>query len=506
MNNKFDELAKGLAQSATRRQALKRFGVALAGMALAGFVAWPACAQFSQIGPLAELSQPNPTGGCNDGVTLPGTWTINDAVEPFVAVNPAHPNNVVAAWVLGPVQNIIAGVSVNGGQTWQQVPIPLTICSGGPYLAAATERVAFAPNGDLYIIAVAANDLSIPGVFVCKSIDGGFQWSAPVGMTGNTFAPDGTPSITPDPGDPRFVYAVWDGADNGNRGTSVFSRTTDGGTTWEPARQLVQLPAQNSIQFSQILVLPNGTLVDVYEQYFSNLPKKPITQTSLQVTRSTDRGLTWSPPSLAVTMTPLYVTSGSSIGNTLVLDPETGQLLIDPTNPSFAIDRSSGNLYAVWEDGRFSSFQYNDIAFSMSSDGGLTWSAPIRVNQAPLSIPPLNRQAFLPAIGVAGNGLIGVSYYDFRFNDPAPGLPTDRWLVQCQPAPGAPASNPANWGNEVRLTDRSFNLEASIIWGGGLMLGEYFGLASSGNSFVAVFTQPDPNNGISSIFARRVGP
>jgi hypothetical protein len=37
MNDKFDELAKGLAQSATRRQALKKFGVGLAGLALACF-------------------------------------------------------------------------------------------------------------------------------------------------------------------------------------------------------------------------------------------------------------------------------------------------------------------------------------------------------------------------------------------------------------------------------------------------------------------------------------
>jgi len=37
MNNQFDELAKGLAQSVTRRQALKRFGVGLASMALACF-------------------------------------------------------------------------------------------------------------------------------------------------------------------------------------------------------------------------------------------------------------------------------------------------------------------------------------------------------------------------------------------------------------------------------------------------------------------------------------
>ena len=35
MNNKFDELTKNMAQSVTRRGALKKFGVGLAGMALA---------------------------------------------------------------------------------------------------------------------------------------------------------------------------------------------------------------------------------------------------------------------------------------------------------------------------------------------------------------------------------------------------------------------------------------------------------------------------------------
>ena len=35
MNNKFDELAKGLAQSVTRRGALKKFGLGLACIALA---------------------------------------------------------------------------------------------------------------------------------------------------------------------------------------------------------------------------------------------------------------------------------------------------------------------------------------------------------------------------------------------------------------------------------------------------------------------------------------
>jgi hypothetical protein len=37
MNNQFDELTKSMAQSVTRRGALEKFGIGLAGMALACF-------------------------------------------------------------------------------------------------------------------------------------------------------------------------------------------------------------------------------------------------------------------------------------------------------------------------------------------------------------------------------------------------------------------------------------------------------------------------------------
>src|SRR5438046_5801391 len=108
----------------------------------------------------------------------------------------------------------------------------------------------------------------------------------------------------------------------------------------------------------------------------------------------------------------------------------------------------------------------------MSSDGGMTWSDPIRVNQTPVTIPPSNRQAFLPSVAVLADGTIGVSYYDFRFNDASPGLPTDYWLVQCHPSATVSATNPVNWGNEVRLTDSSFNLESVFLFPDELFLGD----------------------------------
>ena len=44
MNNRFGELAKGLAQSVTRRHALRRFGIGIAGVLLASLGLGPVCA------------------------------------------------------------------------------------------------------------------------------------------------------------------------------------------------------------------------------------------------------------------------------------------------------------------------------------------------------------------------------------------------------------------------------------------------------------------------------
>jgi len=500
MNTQFDELTKSLAQSVTRRAVLKKFGVGLAGMALAGLLALPTETSAGTLGPLIELSRPNAVGTCDTGFRLPGTWTLDDTFEPFVVVNPLNRKNIVAAWIQGPLQNIITAVSLDGGTTWQQVPIPLTTCSGGPFLATGDPWLSFAPNGHLYAVSVAGDSLANRTIAVNKSTDGGLHWSAPVVVSDASDTVPDHPSLTADPLDARFVYAIWQRGDNRKNLSSVmFARTTDGGQTWEPARTILQTRPQDFVQFSQVQVLPDGTLVDVYQLY-SQQPNKPITQTSIQVLRSGDRGKTWSAPIHAIAMTPLYTPEGF----TSVVDPETGQIVRDTGNQFSTINQRNGELYAVWEDGRFSNFQNNDIAFSMSADGGLSWSAPIRVNQTPLNIPPANRQSFMPVMAVAGDGTIGVTYYDFRFNDANPGLPTDYWLVKCNPSSTRPATDPANWGNEVRLTDSSFNMEACGIILEGFYPGDYFGLAAIGTDFLTAFTQVDQDN-VTSIFFRRVG-
>jgi hypothetical protein len=68
MNNQFDELTKSMAQSVTRRAALKKFGFGLVGMALAAF-GLPHKAQAKQCGCVTSADCPtrqvcSPRGTC----------------------------------------------------------------------------------------------------------------------------------------------------------------------------------------------------------------------------------------------------------------------------------------------------------------------------------------------------------------------------------------------------------------------------------------------------------
>jgi hypothetical protein len=499
MNSQFDELTKQMAQSVTRHPAPKHFGLVLAGMALAGVLALPATASAVQLGPLAELSSPNAVGTCDDGFRLPGTMTVDDAAETMLVVNPVHPNNIVAVWIQGPIQNNVAAVTFDGGSTWKQVPLPLTACSGGPDIATGDPWLSFSPNGDLYCVALVGLSPAEAYTAILKSSDGGLHWSAPARVDTPSFAPDKC-TITADPTDAHLVYGGWVRGISKKYDEIAFVRSTDGGNTWEPTRSIYQSPSGQFAYNPQVLVLPDGTLVNMMLVQYQK-PNHPATSQNLQLMRSTDKGQTWSAPIPAVTMQTILRPDSS--GFILTVDPDNAQLVRDTDNPSFAADRR-GNLYAVWEDGRFSNFQYNDIAFSMSSDGGLTWSSPIRINQTPLNVTPLNRQSFYPTIAVSPNGTIAVSYYDFRFNTPDPGVPTDYWLVQCHPSATAPATNPVNWGNEARLTSASFNLEALPVVVDGFWFGDYLGLAAVSGGFVSTFGAVDQSN-VTSIFYRRVG-
>ena len=439
------------------------------------------------LGDLTQVSGPSPFAGCGSDLLR------NDETEPWVAVNPTNPNHLVAAWIQDLAVGIVAGVSFNAGQSWQSVVIPgLTLCSGGTFRNAADPWVSFAPNGDVYVASLALDLGGSPvrGIMVNKSTDGGLSWNPPVNLaqTLSTAIFADKESITTDPTDPNLVYAVWT---RDSTLQTMFTRTTDGGQTWETPRA-ISLVDQLSIG-DQILVLPDGGLVDLVGENVG----KASDDFRLSVLRSSDKGVTWSGPIQGPQILPIAVT-----------DPETGQLVVTSADPNegtiveVAVDRNTGHLYAVWEDARFSGGQHNSIAFTMSTDGGLTWSAPVKINKTPTGIAPGNQQAFLPSIAVAANGAVAVTYYDFRNNTPATGLPTDYWVIHAHP--DTDLTNPANWRNELRLTTTSFDMEKAPFVDAfrAFFVGDYVGLAAAGNDFVPIWSMPHGTDQASTFFRR----
>jgi hypothetical protein len=147
-----------------------------------------------------------------------------------------------------------------------------------------------------------------------------------------------------------------------------------------------------------------------------------------------------------------------------------------------AVDPRSGAVYAVWEDGRFNGV--DEVAFSKSTDGGLTWTTPRQIAETPASTNPLDEQAFTPSIDVSDDGTVAVNYYDFRNNTAAPGVPTDYWAITS-------SNGGTTWSPEIRPTGSSFDGELAPN-AGGAMIGDHEGLTHTGSTFIAAFEVTNP--------------
>lgn len=504
------------------------------------------------VDPLVQVSGADPFASCtaDDVAGQPGTVFPNSIVEPWVDVNPTNPANIVAGWQQdrwsnGGSRGLVSAYSMDGGATWTQVVVPnVNLCSGGTVanggdLHRSTDPwLSFSPDGDVYFFTLSL-DITAPAktpggngknaLFVNKSTDGGATWSDPIKIIEDTnprFLNDKN-SITADPTDSNFVYAVWDRLKApvgsiinpehvigfGFQGPVMLSRTTNAGATWEPARQIFNPGANAQTIGNQIVVLPDGTLVDFFDEIFQfKNPGGDKFAFNVALIRSTDKGVTWT-KGQAIQVAQLLTKAAFDPGGSGIRDPDTnapvrtGDIIPEP-----AVDHASGRLYVVWQDSRFSNGgDFSDlskladaIAFSQSTDGGSTWSAPIKINQTPTSIPILDQQAFNPAIRVSADGTIAVTYYDFRNNTTAAGLPTDSFIVHCHPAT-SDCADPASWTEEARVTPASFNLENALV-ARGFFLGDYEGLAAIGDQFRPLFVQAGATRGTSAVFTTRAGP
>jgi hypothetical protein len=424
-----------------------------------------------------------------------GTNYLNSEVEPRVAVDPTNPMHLVGVWQQdrwsnGGSRGIVSGVSTDGGNTWTVVPLPdQTVNTGGQFLRSSDPWVSIGPDGTVYAVTLPIDNPTTgaaDGVFATVSHDGGNTWANPTLITASESSQSGNDkeAVTADPTKAGYAYAVWDQLNGG--GPALFSRTTDGGTTWS-APQSIYDPANGQTIGNQIVVLPNGTLVDVTLHIdYTGLPDQIVVLTS------TNQGSTWSGPTVVATP------QGGGVS-----DPDNGAGVREGGDlPEAAVDPVSGNLYVAWGDSRFNVAGISAIALTMSTDGGQTWSAPVQANLTPTNVPNADQQAFTPTVAVGADGEVAVSYYDFRNNTTAPGDSTDAWISFANPA----LSGPLAFGNEQRLTNTSFNMQLAPN-AFGEFVGDYEGLTNggqTGDTFDAFFVQAISSTEPSATFSRVV--
>jgi hypothetical protein len=508
---------------------------ALAVLAVVGSA--PATAGPSTTGSLVTVSGASPIANCDgdsgfrDVGGVQAVEFVNSEVEPHVMVDPSNPEVIIGAWQQdrwnnGGSEGNVSATSLDGGATWTVNPVTKssnctggTPANGGNFERASDPWVAISPDGTAYLMSLSTDtqpggfDTNPDDMIVTRSTDHGVTWEDPVSLnrdeSQNAFNDKNT--ITADPNDSAFVYAVWDvviSPPSGNEnqqafensvafaGDPVFARTTDGGETWEPTRRIFRAGVIAQTIGNQIAVLPDngefdGELINVMTLIRGTRNDQGTRGNHIAVIRSSDHGATWDRKETIV----------DRFFRGVVIDPDAplpGQVVAHRTgdiNAEIAVDRTSGAVYLVWQDSRFG--PRSSIAFSQSLDGGVTWSAPVKVNQTPDLPNDLNEQAFTPMVHVLDDGTVGVSYYDFRRNtaDSGATTPTEAFLAHCHAATDD-CSAASSWGDEATLTAAPFDSRRAPV-ARGFFLGDYVGLGQDGaafHPFFTVTTADDPAN------------
>jgi hypothetical protein len=445
----------------------------------------PALPPYSAV-TLVQLSKASTfMAGC-DGVGPNGTLYPDTVAEPSVVANPTNPMNLIAGWQqnrwsTGGAQGLNFAASFDGGVSWTPSSAAFSRCTGGTagsagdYARASDVWLAASPSGAVYALSLSfTGGVLLAGsssaMLVAASQDGGLNWSLPVALIqdGAQFFDD-KGSITADPTDASFVYVVWDRLHGTSAGPSYLALTADAGASWQAARSIYDPGLANQTVGNQIVVLPGDVLFDVFTELDTGAGGQ--TTALARLVQSSDHGTSWSAPATIAALEPV----GTS-------DPRTGQNVRDGADIVSVSVGPGGVIYIAWQDARFAAGAHDGIALTHSSDGGMTWSAPVEVNADPAA------QAFTPTVHVEADGVITVTYYDLRNDAFAPfgSLLADAWMV---------SSSDGTTFQETHLSG-PFDMDLAPV-SGGLFVGDYEGLTSAAGA-LPLYAQTDAGGPIRS--------
>ena len=369
-----------------------------------------------------------------------GQNIVGDAAnEPSIAVDRNDPNRMAIGWrqfntISSNFRQAGYGFTTDGGLTWTfPGVIEPGIFRSDPVLDSDAE-------GNFYYNSLTNNPTYFCDVF--KSNSGGSLWD------GGTFAQGGdkqwmTIDKTGGTGTGHnysfwtYAYSVCD--------PGFFTRSTDGGASFEDCITIPDYPF-----WGTLAVGPEGELyVGGSTGFDFQVAKSTNAQNSSEM-------ITWD-----MTTT---VNLDGSISNGYGPNPGglLGQTLIsvDTSNGPY-----HGNVYLLCSVERNSNSDPLDVMFARSTDGGISWSTPIRVNDDP------NTTAYqwFGTMSVAPNGRIDVVWLDTRDN---PGTNMSALYYSNSTDEGA------TWSANERL---SGYFDPHVGWPQQNKMGDYYDMVSDSN-------------------------
>ena len=359
--------------------------------------------------------------------------------EPSVKISRSDPNRVVAAWrdfrtgVNPPLRRVGFSLSTDGGESWTVSELLPQIIPGADLSSDPVVGVDL--SGNFYVYTVSLNNNNGNGeLWVFKSTDQGETFNQVYQMTNTTAFEDKEWAATDlNPASPfaNNLYCSWTRFDFGTE--ILLVRSTDEGITWSNP---VSVSDESSVQGSFPAVGPNGELYVVWRH-----------SGQMMFDKSTDGGVTF--------------------GTDIIVSNAPNAWF-----PHMAVDLSggprNGYIYVTWNDER----NGDDDAFvCYSSDGGDTWSTPIRVNNDPIGNGKIQ---YWPSVAISELGEISILFYDTR------NTPNNSFIE----AYIARSIDGLNFTNELLSSEPS----PTNIPNGDVRFGDYITIDAYGGNVVTVWT------------------
>ncbi|HYY21078.1 MAG TPA: sialidase family protein [Thermoleophilaceae bacterium] len=367
--------------------------------------------------------------------------------------------------------------SRNGGRTWKLSTVPgISKCTGGVSDEVVDPWVSIGRKGVAYF---ASLPLSVSGFLVNRSRDGGLRWSAPTTADPAAGQTDDLPSVVATPRGSRRAYLTWSrftfsaGAMTG--GDVRFSRSIDGARTFSTPVVIHSSRSGEAVLESRLGLLADGSLLDV----FGEAPVQPVAAPmEIFASRSVNGGRSWTRPVRIAT-----------VPQDAIVDPETGKSQYNFCCLFGAATGRHGAAYLGYT--KVAGTRTGRVVVVRSKNGGRSWGRPRTAAR-------IGAQVLEPAVALAADGTVGVTWYDFRNDRPGDGaLTTDYWFAYSR-------DGGKRWRR--RHLAGPFDLRTSRRTG--RPLGVYQGLAGLRHSFAATFIQarPQAKRGAEDVFFARVTP